>query len=86
MSKEQDLTIDDLDIDILSQTLPNLQLWDLKLANIQKERDKVASVVTRHMARIADAKGIILEDHDINLAEKRFVPKLQPTVVNSSLP
>ena len=83
MSREEpDLIIDDLDVDQLSLELSNMKIWDLKVANTTKERDKAASIVARHLLRLTDAKGITLADHDINLSEKRFVPKVKPEVID----
>lgn len=71
-----DLRIDDLDADILAVTAAKLQEFNLRISNIAQERDKYASVVTRHLERLAVAKGIAFADHDFDIATKSFIPKL----------
>ena len=76
MSKvEPDLQIDDLDINTLTLVLTQVQQYDARIANIKKERDKIAGIVTGHVERLAATKGIASAEFDLNLAEKRFVPK-----------
>lgn len=81
-----DLRVDDLDAEILNITSGKMTEFNQKVAHVVKERDMYASIVERHLLRLAAEKGIDAAVHDFDLGTRSFVPKLKPLVLEETLP
>lgn len=75
------LQIEDLDADILAITGAKLQEFNNRVQAIVKERDKYASIVQRHLVRMAENLGIDPAQYDLDLGNRIFVQKVQPDPV-----